>query len=305
MVLELILQPLRAEKQPIDMFVLGFSVASIALWLSVFIYRFLPDYIPKEHVSSWFLFLTSLSLIILLNRILLIEEDKETTLLKETLMQRHKEVIFMFIFLFFGLIFAYSFWFTILPEGWLIVIFGDQWNEILRIQGLRTSVVGSLLSLLSGYAVINANLVAKNLAFLKIIMLNNLRLLFLFIAFSFIFGAGAVLLLTWNAAVVGVAIGNLIRDTIVITAGIFDRTAIYFKTLPLSFFGFFTHGIFEILGYFVGAIAGGIFSAAITRKHYKSKYFRRIVMDVSLLILLAIALIVFGAFIEVYITPVL
>ena len=46
------------------------------------------------------------------------------------------------------------------------------------------------------------------------IFLNNIRVLFLCIIFAFIYGAGAIFILTWNASIVGVAIGNLIREGI-------------------------------------------------------------------------------------------
>jgi uncharacterized membrane protein SpoIIM required for sporulation len=205
--------------------------------------------------------------------------------------------------MFFGMIVSFSFWFTILPESLVTVMFKDQILEIARIQGLRSALMGSLIG--TGAATgVTAMLVSKE-KLLQIIAFNNLRLLFLFVSFAFIFGAGALLLLTWNAAVVGVAIGNLIKQTIVSTAGIYSKTAGYFMALPFSFLAFFVHGIFEVLGYFVGAIAGGIFSVSIVRKHYLSPYFRRIMKDVALLMTLAIALIVIGSLVEVYITPIL
>lgn len=140
---------------------------------------------------------------------------------------------------------------------------------------------------------------------LELILANNLRLLFLFVAFSFVFGAGALLLLAWNAAVVGVAIGNLIRGTLATGATVAAKTTAYFTAFPISFLSFFVHGIFEILGYFVGAIAGGIFSVAIVRKHYARPEFKRIAMDVGLFLLASILLMVIGGLVEVYITPLL
>ena len=83
------------------------------------------------------------------------------------------------------------------------------------------------------------------------------------------------------------------------------KSAAYFKTLPISFLSFFIHGIFEILGYFVGAIAGGILSVSIIRKHYNQPKFKNLLWDVFLLTALAFILIVVGAVVEVYVTPVL
>ena len=294
MVLESILTPQEVEKQPLDMFLLGFLVASLSLWLAYYIF---PD-----GASSWFLFLTTLAVVPLMLRLMRIEEGKEEKLTKESLWQRHDEIIFVYLFLFFGMVVAFSFWFTILPNGITNIMFKDQVAELSRLQGLRASLTGAAAA--SGMAAVSGAIVSKA-TLLKIIMVNNLRLLFLFVLFSFIFGTGAILLLTWNAAVVGVAVGDLIKGTIVATASLFNKTTVYFKTLPISILGFFLHGIFEILGYFIGAIAGGILSVAIVRKHYDSPHFKRVALDIIILLAISIALIVAGAYIEVYVTPVI
>ncbi|MFH1424749.1 MAG: stage II sporulation protein M [archaeon] len=301
MVLEDLLGAEKAERHPIDMVLWGFVVSTISLFIAFLMSKWLPTYIFPGHINAWFLFLTSLALVQLLNRVLM-REEKEMLVDKGTLLGRHTDVIFLYMFMFFGMIIAVSFWFTVLPYHLVQVLFSDQITEVLRIQSLRTTIVGSLIGT-SGMAV--TAMFANKGTMLKLIMLNNLRLLFLFMAFAFVFGAGAILLLTWNAAVVGVAIGNLIRGMVGATASIFLKTATYFTGFPISFFSFFVHGIFEVLGYFVGAIAGGIFSASIVRRHYRTKHFTRVIMDVGLLLGLAIALIIFGSYIEVYVTPLL
>ena len=106
------------------------------------------------------------------------------------------------------------------------------------------------------------------------------------------------------AAVVGVAVGNLAREGIA-AAHISVKAAAYFKALPISFLAFFVHGIFEILGYFIGAIAGGILSVAIIKRHYRNPHFSVLLRDIIVLLLLSAGLIILGAFVEVYITPVL
>lgn len=293
MVLESILTPQEVEKQPLDMFLLGFLVTSLSIWLAYYIF--------PQSASSWSLFLTTLAIVPLMLRLMRIEESKDTKLGHESIWKRHDEIIFVYLFLFFGMVIAFSFWFTILPNTLTNVMFSDQIAELSRLQGLRASLTGGAVT---GAAVLSGALVSKA-KLLNIILVNNIRLLFLFILFSFIFGTGAILLLTWNAAVVGVAVGDLIRSTIVTTASLFSKTTTYFKVLPISILGFFVHGIFEMMGYFMGAIAGGILSVAIVRKHYDSPYFKRVVMDILIFTLMSIALIVIGAYIEVYLTPII
>jgi uncharacterized membrane protein SpoIIM required for sporulation len=65
------------------------------------------------------------------------------------------------------------------------------------------------------------------------------------------------------------------------------------------------HGIPEIMAYFYGGLAGGIISVAVIRHHYTSKKFLTIVEDSADLVMLSIFLLVVGALLEVYITPIL
>ena len=65
------------------------------------------------------------------------------------------------------------------------------------------------------------------------------------------------------------------------------------------------HGIPEIIAYFYGGLAGGLVSVAIIKKHYKNEKFSHIIVDVSELILIAIAFLVVAALIEVFISPLL
>ncbi len=301
MVLESILSAREVEKQPIVTFFLGFGISSLAVWLAYYIF-------PKE-ASNWFLFLTSIALEPLIIRIFYIEEQKEEKLTKETLWERHDDVILDYLFLFFGMVISFSFWFTIVPQSISSLMFKNQISEIMRIQSLRTALTGGLIGTGAILVVHPATgvtaYVSSKINLFKFIFVNNSRLLFLFVAFSFLFGAGAILLLTWNAAVVGVAIGNLVKGSIVEAAAAFQKSIVYFKVLPVSFLAFFVHGIFEVLGYFVGAIAGGILSVSLVRRHYMSPHFNRVLLDVVLLFGLALILIVIGAFIEVYITPAL
>ena len=66
-----------------------------------------------------------------------------------------------------------------------------------------------------------------------------------------------------------------------------------------------THGIFEILGYFIGGLAGGILSVAVIRHGLKSKEFSKVCFDALILIFISIALLVIGALVETLITPAL
>ena len=66
-----------------------------------------------------------------------------------------------------------------------------------------------------------------------------------------------------------------------------------------------THGVFEVLAYFVGGLAGGIISVAIINEHFKGEYTKRILKDSFQLMLLALIMLVIAGLVEVYITPLL
>ena len=64
-----------------------------------------------------------------------------------------------------------------------------------------------------------------------------------------------------------------------------------------------THGIFEIFAYFIGGLAGGLISVAIIRHSIDSREFRHVLVDSIDLTIIAMAILIFAAFVEVYITP--
>ena len=60
---------------------------------------------------------------------------------------------------------------------------------------------------------VTGNAINAGGVFLKI-FLNNIRVLTFCLLFSFFYGVGAIFILTWNASVIGVAIGNFIRSNV-------------------------------------------------------------------------------------------
>jgi len=152
--------------------------------------------------------------------------------------------------------------YLILPENVVEKIFSDQIAEINAIRG---------------QIIFFDN-------FQKIIV-NNIGVLFLSFVFSFLFGAGAVFILAWNASVLAAAIG--------ITAKTFGSAVV---GLPVAILVFLPHGILEILAYFIGAVAGGLISTVIMRKNSKKFWF--VISDGLQLMLVAAVLLVVAAIVE-------
>jgi len=271
MVLESIINPFSAEKRPWEMFFIGFLYNTIALFLSLLIF--------KEYASLISVFLTTISCVPLIYNTIKKEEEfdmdnhKESILLKE-----HYKVLSFFMFLFLGITLSVTFWYIILPTSWHADLFGVQ-----------SKTIQTINSFVSGYSFGETN------SFFKIFF-NNMRVLLFSLLFALFYCFGSIFILAWNASVIGVAIGNLIRINLVKFSG-------YFSIVPLAILRYMTHGVFEIASYFIAGLAGGIISIAITKHDFGTKKFEHVLLDSVDLILLSIFLLFIAALIEVYITP--
>jgi uncharacterized membrane protein SpoIIM required for sporulation/energy-converting hydrogenase Eha subunit E len=256
MVLERLVSIRAAVRQPAWMFLIGGIVSVTCLAISFLIF--------ETSIGLFTTFLITFAMTpFMLNLVIRqeeIEEDKKE-IEKLNILQRHKDILKVYAAFFAGMILSLSIIYLILPEHIVEKLFQDQINEIKLIRG--------------SFLFFNT--------FQKILM-NNLSVLFLSFLFSFIFGAGAVFILAWNASVLSAAIGMAAKSI----GG--------FKALPLAVLMFFPHGSLEILAYFIGGIAGGLVSAAIVRR--RSPRFSFILKDSFQLIGISVLLLVLAALIE-------
>jgi len=197
-----------------------------------------------------------------LNRLLRYEEHEDEKMMEtHTFFQRYGDIIVAYVALFSGMIIAMSLSFVILPTSVVEKVFSDQINEVNLIRGQFD--FGS--------------------KFIEIFA-NNSSVLTLSFLFSFLFGSGAIFILAWNASVLSSAIGLIAKSSGGLIA------------LPSAVLMFIPHGSFEIGAYFIGAIAGGLISAAVTRR--KSVKFWHVVQDSMKLLALAFVFLIIGGIIE-------
>lgn len=283
MVLESIINPLRAEQIPWRLFFIGFLYSSVGMLLSLWVF--------EEEASMVMVFLTVIAAVPLLYSTMKLEEEKDIKIESERkLLKEHSRAISFLVFLFLGMTAAFTLWYIILPASTTTSLFSVQ-----------SDMIGGLNQRLTGGATGSAT---GALLFGRI-FLNNVKVLVFCILFSFLYGAGAIFILTWNASVIGAAIGNFVKvhlSTYAAQAG-FGGIASYFSATSLGILRYSLHGIPEILAYFVAGLAGGIISVAVIRHNYTTKSFERILFDSSDLILIAILILLIAAGIEVYITP--
>jgi len=281
MVLEWITNPVKAERRPYTMFFIGILYSSLAILLSQWIFY--------NEASLVMIFLTVIASMPLIYSTIKLEEKKDKMIHKEiVLLKEHGRALAFFMYLFLGFTVSFAMWYVFLPSATVQNLFSTQTQTYLSI---NTNITGN---------------VAK-LGLLGKIFFNNLKVLMFCVLFSFLYGVGSIFILTWNASVLGVAIGNFIRTRIsdYADAAHLAKAAGYFHIFSLGLLRYAIHGIPEILSYFVGGLAGGIISIAVIRHDFGSRNFEHIVLDSSELLLISFLLLTLAAFLEVYVTPII
>ncbi|MEK6967710.1 MAG: stage II sporulation protein M [Nanoarchaeota archaeon] len=284
MVLEILISPKAAERNPWEMAFFGFIYASIALFLSLWIF--------EDNAGMVMVFLTVIACLYLMQSTLRMEEKKDITITQELpLLKEHGRALAFFMFLFIGFVIAFSVWYTVLPQETVSKAFNVQIKTIQQVNTLTSSVHGQAI---------------QNQGLFTLILANNIKVLLFSILFAFFYGAGAIFILAWNASVVGVAIGEFARGAIgTVSGGLgLANIAIYFSSLSLGFFRYMIHGSLEILAYFTAALGAGIISIAVARHEFQEDKFKRILVDSVDLIVISVAILLVAALVEVYITPV-
>ena len=282
MVVESILFPLNAEKKPWEMLLLGFLYTTIGIFLALWIF--------SDQASLVMVFMITMAALPIFYNTMKYEESKDLIMDSEkAILHEHNKAIKFFMYMFVGITLACALWYVVLPTDTINSLFDKQ---IGTIQTINNHVSGNAITELS--------------AFTRIFF-NNFKVLAFSILFSFIYGAGAIFILAWNATVIGAAIGNFIRNNVgEYTSSLgFSQAGNYFHIVSVGLLRYAIHGIPEVAAYFYGGLAGGILSVALIRKHYKTEKFPNILVDFSELILIAIGFLIAAAFLEVYITPVL
>lgn len=284
MVLGLSIKPKEALKDPYATFLLGLVAPSLAIPLGLWIFPGKP--------SIAIIFLTVIGAFPLIIKIFEKKELKEEKLIllkilgeKEyPLIKEHIDIFEAVIALFFGFLIVFTTAFSILPLGLSKKIFSAQISTIKKInpKAIKTAAL-------------------QKSAFLRVLS-NNLRVLSFSLIFSFLYGSGALFILTWNASIIGVAIGDVIRKGVNQAS---NPLTGYFAYLPLGLSRYMIHGIFEIAAYLFGGIAGSIISVAMIRHDMGSEGYYEVLKDSLDLIILSFLLLIIGALLETGIIPLL
>ncbi len=281
--LEMLINPKKAEKHPWEMFFVGVFYASLSVALVHWIFS--QDAVLSKSSGVLVVLFTVMFSMPFIYYTLKLEESKITKNRGSIqLLKDHRNAIYAFMFLFVGFTVAFFAWYSILPTT-------DSFRTQIEVY-CQINRPSSFNECVSQYGIKDAPTIVpflSNKERLFLIFTNNMYVLLFTLVFSLVFGGGVIFILAWNATVIGAAMG------------IFTDYKI--GSLLIGFVRFFIHGIFEIASYFMIALAGGMVSIAVINHETGTSKFWDVLQDSLNLIILAIVVLFLAALIEVFVTP--
>lgn len=278
MVLESLFNPFAVKKKPWEMFFAGCVYSVVGLFLSYLVFR--------EISGILMVFLIVMAAIPIVYNTIRKEEELDIELKTEWgILKEHSKVLMFLLYFFTGTVVALTLCYIFLPTSMVEPIFKFQSQAIVNVSN---HVSGGI----------------TQFGLFKGIFFNNLRVLFFCLVFSFLYGMGAIFILTWNASVVAAAMGNLVKTKLAALGSTVGVSVVgnYFSIGAISFMRYMSHGIIEIAAYFIAGIAGGIISIAVIKHNLENE---KVLYDSLDLIFISVVVLFVAAIFEVYITPVL
>ena len=285
MVLESLIGERNIRKNPV-------YIALITIVIAIGSIFFASAIFPK-HASVLAVAFITIGLVPMIHNILAKEEYSEALERKSatTFFARHFNLIMIYVWVFIGIIIAFSIVYVASPIEQRTVLFDEQINAFCAISGSDSCESGVPYSI-SGRALAGATNACQNPATKNVgacsffIFENNFGVLIFIVILSLLYGAGAIFIIAWNASILGVFFGEMFLAAKFMTS---------FGLIQGMLIG---HGGPELLGYIFGALAGAILSAMISRGQFLSHEFSKIMKDVLFLVFLAIFSVLYGAIVE-------
>lgn len=283
--LEMLINPKKAEKRPWEMFFIGLFYSSLSVLLVKWVFE--QDAVLIKHSGILVVLFTVMFSLPFMYYTLRLEENKISPGRGSIeLLKTHRHAIYALLWLFAGFVIAFAFWNSVLLT-----------TETSRPQIETYCMInrpGNFDECVRQFSIKDASKIAPFLTKserLFLIFTNNMYVMMFTLVFSLIFGAGAIFILAWNASVIGAAIGIF--------------TDYQVTGIPLGIARFFIHGIPEIAAYFIVALAGGMVSIAVIKHETGTEKFWEVLQDSLNLIIVSVVVLFVAALIEVFITPTL
>lgn len=282
MVLESILNPKNAEDKPWHVFVIAFVYTFIGVF---FAHQLFPT-----QASTLAVAIITILFIPFFENLFELEEEKDDEAVKngkkQNIFSRHKQAISVFSSFFMGIIVAMTFIFIFLPTANVFTL------QAQTIEGFSGRVVAPTPATDASGMAIGA--VVDQGDFTRF-FLNNTGVMILIFVMSLMLGAGAIFVLVWNASVIAVYVGLIVKS---LASNGLNLTTAYLYGVPVGLGSIALHGIPEIAAYFVAGIAGGILGVGVIREKLNSKEFHFIFKDSLIFLAIAEVLIIVAAFVE-------
>ncbi|MFH1105818.1 MAG: stage II sporulation protein M [Candidatus Aenigmatarchaeota archaeon] len=267
--LEFVFSLSNVERKPLMVFLAGVMITIVSFLIASFI-------MPSE--AGWMtIFFITITAVPFFTKMFVQDESIDKHQNKPSFFRRHEFVLKTYTLFFLSIVLGLSMIYHFAPADVAGNTFGLQTKVINEIRAQATSPGEFWL-----------------------ILANNAKVSILSFLLSVIFGAGAILVLAWNASIIAVFIGNISRGLIPLYSSL-GPAAIpisYAHGLPIALFSIFLHGVPEITSYFLSGLAGGIISVALIREKFGSPEFNRVVNDGLSLLAVSLALVAIAAFLE-------
>jgi len=288
--LETIINPNKAERRPWELFFIGLVYGLFSVFLVDWL--FLRNPVFTQYSSILIVTFAVMLCTPFVYYTMRYEEQKDVMIKKETtLIKEHGKALLVFLFLFLGMLVAFSLAYILLPQDMASQNFKIQTEQYcsMNMPDSYNKCIEQYLGSsdgITGQAVTSS---AVNWGRVLSIFENNIFVLIFCLLFSLAFGSGAIFILTWNASVIAVAIGIFAKSSII--------------GFPMAFLRYMLHGLPEITAYFIAALAGGIISIDIIRHDLRERTFWRVMADSMDMIIIAIVVLFVAALMEVFVTP--
>ena len=285
--LEVIIFPKGAQKKPWQLFFVGLLYASISFFIVNFIFS--KDVVLSAHSGLLMAMFASLfSIIFVYYSIRLDEKENLKDKSEIKAIMDDWRILEMFLWLFLGFVVAFSFWQIAIPSA---ANFNSQTETYCVLNNpLQFS---QCINNLNATETINQIDTLPKGSFFSIFV-NNMYVMFFVIIFSLLFGAGSIFIIAWNASIISSVIALSIKFQL--------------SNLHMGIFRFMIHGLPEMAGYFIAALAAGMVSFSLMgylKKKISLSNLLKIIQRSCIFLIIGIALFAIAALIEVFITPLL
>ncbi len=283
--LEMLINPKKAERRPWEMFFVGFFYSSLSLLIVSWV--FAKDAVLSQYSGILVVTFTVIFSMPFVYYTLRLEEKRINPRSGTfALLREHDRALFAFLWLFLGFVVAFSFWYILLSP---VESFKPQIETFCVINRPANFADCTQQYGLAGDTLLATAHASSTSDHFFTIFINNIYVLIFTLVFSLVFGAGVIFVLAWNASVIAAAVG------------IFTKSSL--ASLPLGLARYMIHGLPEIASYFIVALAGGMISVAVIKHEFGTEKFWEVLQDSLNLIILSIVVLFIAALIEVFITP--